>query len=88
MRYIDVWVCRGNKENHAKPVNLNLGCNRVSVHINDVVSLSRILKSGSFDCFQTDENRFVLFSSCNDQYDTVLKQILNILYRYFISLLM
>lgn len=84
MCYIDVWVCRGKKENYATPVNLNLGFSRASVHIHDVVSIPRILKSRSFDCFQTGENSFVLFSSCNDQYDTVLKQTLNMLYRYFI----
>jgi hypothetical protein len=77
-------VYRGNKDNHATSVNLNLGCSRVSVNIHDVVSMTRILKSGSFDCFQTDENRFVLFSSRNDQNDTVLIQILNMLYRYLI----
>jgi hypothetical protein len=57
----------GNKENHAMPVNLSLGCNRVSVHIINVVSIPRILKAGSSDSFQTDENRLILFSSCNDQ---------------------
>jgi len=45
------------KENHAKPVNLNLGFSRVSVHMHNVVSITIILKSWSFDCFQTKENR-------------------------------
>jgi hypothetical protein len=78
--YIDVWVCTGKKENYATSVNLNSGFGRVSVYIHDVVSTPRILKSGSFDCFQTGGNNFVLFSSCNDQYDTVLKQILTLLW--------
>ena len=77
---MDVQVYRGNKENHTTLffLNLNLWFSRVSVNIHDVVSTPRILKSRNFVCFQTDENRLVLFSSCNDQYDMVLKQTLNV----------